>query len=966
MNKISLRIALGYMIIGILWILVSDFLSDAQHSNFSLYQTGKGILYVIVTGGILYFFIRRFERRKEIDYQKIKEKKGFIQKILNQSPEVIFTLDKNGVFMTVSPACESVWGYTEPELIGKNFLQFFLDTDLEEARRVFAQIVAGKEVKNEINRSKHKDGGVVYNLYTATYYPDDELVYVVSGDATEIMRYRSENKRILSIMERSLNEIYIFDTHNLKISFVNQGATNSTGFDRAELMDLSILDLWQDFDRESFQRAVEPLLTYKRKTIQFETVILRADSTSYIAEVDLQLISSEGIYSFIAFVININDRKVAQAEAKKTNEMMTDILASVTDGFFTMSENWTVNYWNKAAERLTGVLHQDIIGRNFWEVFPSVKDTELFYQFVHAVRNRKSVSFEHFNVELNLWFENNIYPFEEGLSVYFRDVTIQKRIQQLNEIERTAWQLNAEEGMSARMLFSDIFEQFKRLEPNVFCTLNRVQNNYLYHWVAPHFSVTFNEAIDEIPIGENVGTCGAAVSRKQPLFTPDIRSSENWKEYIEIAVNEGIHSCWSFPLFDDQNQVIGTFAAYKKQAGNYKETERFTIEKLAELLQRLVHARVNQQRLHLSNERYEILSQATNDVIWELELEKAQITWSPNLLSNFGHDQQTTPLGWWVELIHPDERERVSADFFQFIETGEQFWSSEYRMLDASGAYRFILDRGAIIYNTGGEKVRMLGSMQDITTLKSTELELLKLNREIQQTVEDLALSNAELEQFAYIVSHDLQEPLRMVTSFLTQIKKKYEPILDERGQQYIHFAVDGANRMRTLILDLLEYSRAGKRNFEKESFPLQEAIEEAIRVQRKAISEKNARISIDAPQIFFGGKRHLVEVFSNLIQNALTFVDPAVEPDIRVSVSEKDGQLHVTVSDNGIGIEPQFFDKIFVLFQRLHPRDAYSGSGIGLALCKKIIENHGGKISVQSELGVGSTFAFTLPITQK
>ncbi len=958
----SLRISLAYILAGFLWIVLSDYLSDTSHSHFSIYQTGKGLAYVFVTGIILFIFIRRYEKKKEDDFNQIQEKQRYIQKILNQSPEVIFTLDRNGVFTSVSPACFEVWGYTENELIGTNYKDYLFEIHYEEADQVYEALLGGKVIKNQFNRSKRKDGSLVYNLFTAAYYPDDELIYVVSGDATEIVKYRSENKRILSILERSLNEIYVFDTHDLKISFANQGATNNTGFERTELLDLSILDLWQDFDQDNFSQLVQPLLTYKQKTIKFETLVLRSDSNSYIAEVDLQLISSEGIYSFIAFVININEQKLAQQKAKKTSEMMSDVLSSVTDGFITMSQNWNVTYWNKAAERLTGVNREDIIDQSFWDVFPNVKETELFYQFVYAVKNKKSVSFENFNEGLNSWFENHVYPFEDGLSIYFRDITIQKRIHQMNELERFAWELNADTTISIEKLLSEVLIRFKELETKAFCAINQVRNNHLYHWIAPHFSETFNQSINHVLIGENIGTCGAAAFLNQSVFTPEIRTSKNWKDYLDVAINEGVHSCWSFPIVNENQEVIATFTVYKKQADLPNETEKFSIEKIAELIQRLVHTRLNQQRLHLSNERYEILSKATNDVIWEMDIESSELMWSCNLFSCFGYDESRTSLSWWSNLIHPDERDKVLADFLQFIEKGDKLWTAEYRFLDQSGTYRFVLDRGALIFNSSGEKVRMLGSIQDITTLKQSEQELLHLNKEIQQKVEDLALSNSELEQFAYIVSHDLQEPLRMVTSFLTQIKKKYEPLLDEKGQQYIHFAVDGANRMRNLILDLLEYSRVGRKNMVFESFSLLESIDEAKRNNKKLITETQPDIIIDSMPTVYAGKMAISQVFTNLIHNSLKYCSPDRKPQIHIRVEENSSEYTIYFSDNGIGIEEQFFDKIFILFQRLHHRDEYSGTGIGLALCKKIIENHGGKISVQSKIGKGTTFIFTLP----
>ncbi len=226
---------------------------------------------------------------------------------------------------------------------------------------------------------------------------------------------------------------------------------------------------------------------------------------------------------------------------------------------------------------------------------------------------------------------------------------------------------------------------------------------------------------------------------------------------------------------------------------------------------------------------------------------------------------------------------------------------------------------------------------------------------------QDLKISNQELEQFAYIASHDLQEPLRMVTSFLGQLKKKYEDQLDDKAQQYIYFATDGAVRMRQIILDLLEYSRVGRLNYQMENIDLNVLLEEIILLHQNAISETKAKINYCQLPIIKAAKTPLLRVLSNLISNALKYQKENNIPEIEIKVKETAEMWEFIVSDNGIGINSQFFDKIFIIFQRLHAKENYSGTGIGLAISKKIIENHGGDIWLESDEGIGSKFHFTI-----
>ena len=256
----------------------------------------------------------------------------------------------------------------------------------------------------------------------------------------------------------------------------------------------------------------------------------------------------------------------------------------------------------------------------------------------------------------------------------------------------------------------------------------------------------------------------------------------------------------------------------------------------------------------------------------------------------------------------------------------------------------------------------MIGAVQDISKLKQNEIQLQQTNAELKIRAKELAYSNKELEQFAYVASHDLQEPLRMVSSFLTQIEKKYESLLDERGKKYIHFAVDGAMRMRQIILDLLEFSRVGKSMNEEEAVNLNDLIDEIKILFRRQIEETSASISYKDLPVIQADRGPLRQVFQNLIANALLYTRPGESPTVSITVIDNKTSWQFAIADNGIGIEEEYFEKIFVIFQRLHSRDEFAGTGMGLALTKKIVEHLGGKIWVKSSGGKGSTFYFTIP----
>ena len=252
------------------------------------------------------------------------------------------------------------------------------------------------------------------------------------------------------------------------------------------------------------------------------------------------------------------------------------------------------------------------------------------------------------------------------------------------------------------------------------------------------------------------------------------------------------------------------------------------------------------------------------------------------------------------------------------------------------------------------EGILITAAIRDITTRKNAAQTLL-------QKVDELNRSNGELEQFAYIASHDLQEPLRMVSSYTQLLAKRYRGKLDSDADEFIAFAVDGASRMQRLIQDLLVYSRVGTAVHESHSISSEDALRLSLINLSGAISDSGAIITHDALPMVLANEMQLVQLFQNLVGNAVKYRSSAV-PVIHISATKSgEHQLEFSVQDNGLGIEPQYFERIFGLFQRLHKREEFSGTGIGLAICKKIVERHGGTISVQSQPSLGTTFHFTL-----
>jgi PAS domain S-box-containing protein len=351
---------------------------------------------------------------------------------------------------------------------------------------------------------------------------------------------------------------------------------------------------------------------------------------------------------------------------------------------------------------------------------------------------------------------------------------------------------------------------------------------------------------------------------------------------------------------------------------------------------------------------------------------------SPQIESLLGFTQKEwleNPVLWYRQL-HPEDQERWHHEFARTCAAGERF-RSEYRFLARDGRVVWVHGEAQMVRDEAGQPLFLQGIAYDITEKKQAEEVLRRLNVELERRVQErtaelkqanaeLARSNAELEQFAYIASHDLQEPLRMVSSFTQLLAENYRGKLDAAADDFIGYAVDGAVRMKQLINDLLTYSRVGRTGDGWTPTDCATVFANARANLRKAIEECAAEVTADPLPTVRAERSQLLQVFQNLCGNAIKFRKHNEPPRVHVTARRQGAKWLFSVRDNGIGIDPQYAERIFLVFQRLHNREKYPGTGIGLAICKKVVERHGGHIWMESQPGQGSTFFFTLPVTEE
>jgi PAS domain S-box-containing protein len=343
--------------------------------------------------------------------------------------------------------------------------------------------------------------------------------------------------------------------------------------------------------------------------------------------------------------------------------------------------------------------------------------------------------------------------------------------------------------------------------------------------------------------------------------------------------------------------------------------------------------------------------------IWRVDVDGQCDYFNQSWLAFTGRQLSEELNGGWLTGVHPEDRKYCGAPLTEAVNARRPF-VMEYRLHYHDGSYHWILAYGMPLFDVDQVFIGYIGSCFDIEERRRAQ-DL------VEQQARALRQSNAELEQFAFIASHDLQEPLRMIRGFAQLLVRRYRSVLDKDGQQFMGYMVEGTERMQTLISNLLSYSRLDRGPKTFGQVDSKAAAEKALFNLTQAVRESKAVVELGPLPIVCADETQMVQLFQNLIGNAIKFhADEA--PRVHISARSVGGEWLFTVQDNGIGIEPEYGEKIFAIFQRLHGPDKYPGTGIGLAICKKIVERHGGRIWAGSPSDHGATICFTLPIIRE
>lgn len=855
-------------------------------------------------------------KRAELAFRNSLEERNVI---LESIGDAFFAMDRNFVVSYWNKEAEKLIGVKRDQLVGKRLWDVFTDALDTASYRFYHQAF-------ETNTTVYFEDHYAGKWLEISAYPLENGLSVYFKDISDRKIAEQNLLQFKKVIEHSKDGIGIITLESQQI-YMNDALIEMLGYDAAGLVAIGgVNEVYVD------KKQGETMLNIITSGQYWKGDVQLRNRWGKILELHLSagpVINDKGeVIAVYGIHTDISQRKHMERELVEFNNRITTILESITDGFFSVNTEWTVTYWNKEAERLLGTKPQDIVGKNLWDVYREAIPLKFYDEYYKAMEENQAVHFEEFFAPVAKWLEVSAYPSSAGLSIYFKDVTERKKAEDEIKLSNERYALSSQ-----------------------------ASNDSIWDWDLKKNTV-------QRPGRKLENIFGYPVVRSEEVdaFWKEKVHPDDWQRISQLrtAILQNPHE----NFWNDEYRFLkpdGTYAYVSDKA--YILRDKMGVpERMIGASRDITKEKEEFNEVARIRQNLDSLINTTSDMIWSVDKNLRIIatnkSYADTIKSFTGVElKEGDPV---INKAFGDEMVNKWQDLYQRGLSGESFNFNETLYHPASNHYSHAIISFTPIKNSDGNVYGVACYAKDVTDLRNAALKLEELNHQLQKQALELMASNKELEQFAYVASHDLQEPLRMITNFLTQLEKKYRDVLDEMGKRYIDFAVDGAKRMRQLILDLLEYSKISRTGNEYETVNLNEVIEEITMLYSRQLEEMNAVVETAPLPVLRSFKVPLRQVFQNLISNGLKYSKPGQSPHIKISVTEEENHWLFAVSDNGIGIEEEYYKKIFVIFQRLHGQQL-PGTGMGLAITQKIIESMGGKVWVDSTPGEGSTFYFTI-----
>ncbi|HLO57277.1 MAG TPA: PAS domain S-box protein [Bacteroidales bacterium] len=728
--------------------------------------------------------------------------------------------------------------------------------------------------------------------------------------------------------------IYVVDFTVPRFLSVNDTMCEISGYSREELLSMNPFELLDHQGSLQFRQRIAKILAGEDIDESVEYRVRMKDGSERWAVLNLRIITDQGKPTKgLVIAHDITERKKADEALKQSQKTFSELIERAPFGIYVIDSEFRIAHMNASSQNGAFRNVRPIIGRPFNEamhiLWPDEVAEEIIGHFRHTLDTGES---------------------------YYSPRFVSNRLDEA-QLESYEWELHrmtlADGNFGVICYYFDstnlrVAENALRISEE---NLKRAQNvGKIGSW---RLDVQKNELVWS---DENYRIFGAKKGSPQTY--------ESFLAIIHLEDREYVDRKWRFAMlgedYDIEHRiVVNGNVKWVREKAFLEFDEKGNLVAGFGITQDITDKKNAEYELEKSRLKLEMALENANIGLWEWNLKTNDVIWDERSEKMFGliPGAYEKKHSYFEKLVHEEDIGHVRKAISETVKNGAPF-EVIFRTKPVNGKVKYISSKALIHKDEEGNISGLTGVNFDITDLKEgTERLISKLN-------EDLLRSNKELENFAYITSHDLQEPLRMVSSFTQLLARNYGDKLDDRAKEYIEFAVEGAKRMYDLINGLLAYSRISRKEISLADVDLNDTIKTVMANLALVIKEKNCDIQVNRLPHVKADRNQMIQLFQNLISNGIKFSKSS--PRIYVESRSEKTRYVFSVRDEGIGIEPQYFERIFQIFKRLMPREEYEGTGIGLSICKRIVENHGGEIWVESEPGKGSAFYFTIPVVHK
>ena len=849
--------------------------------------------------------------------------------------------DRAGCFLRANIALQELTGYAGEELIGIE-LAALVHTDGEPDRRYVPWMLAGELTRYEIEaRLEHADGRLLDVLVSASLVRDarDRPLYLivqvhdVSGRKEAERRLHESRERMQAIIDNTTALIYLKDTDG-RYLLVNRVFETVFGVHRDSAAGKTDHDLFSE-DLANLLRANDLRVMREQIPLQVEEVVPQGDHVrTYLSTKFPLLDSSRKPYAVCGISTDITERKRAEEALRASEAHFREIVNTTHEAFVSMDSHGTITAWNPEAEVTFGWSEAEALGRNLGDTIIPARYRESHNRGLEQFRRTGRGTLLNRRIEIEaLHREGHEFPVELTITAvkvggrfafnaFLHDISGRKQAEQT--LRRLA---DIIESSRDAIIATTPIGEITSWNPGAEQLYGHAARDAIGH----ELTTLVVPAHDS----ESLATIGRALAgRRLEDFEADQLRRDGSLVPVSVSVS---------PMRDSAGALIGASVIVRDR------TERKRAEEAFREVQEAFRSAFEDAPIGMA--LFSVDPKADGRLL-QVNRSLCEITAysSGELLRTSLH-----------AITHPYDHEREFTLAEDLLSGETPNYQLEKRYLRSDGGVVWVMHNASTVHDSSGRLLYGIAQVQDITERKRAEEGLARVAAELERRAAELERSNADLAQFAYVASHDLSEPLRMVSSYVQLLARRYEGQLDSDADEFIEFAVDGVNRMQRLIEDLLAYSRVGTSEYEREAVDCGALVEDTLAGMRATVEDSGAIVTHDDLPTVQGDESQLRQLFQNLIGNAIKFVEDG-PPRIHVSAERERRAWRFCVADNGIGIDPQHAERIFAVFKRLHSREAYAGSGIGLSICKRIVERHHGRIWIEPNEGGGSRFCFTIP----